>query len=60
MEQRTDVDLRTDMDPRAKFRRLPARITQDEMVPVQPVVQAVSRPAVGSEEEYQLRAGGAG
>jgi hypothetical protein len=54
------MEQQTDADPRAKFRHLPARITPDEMVPVQPVVQAVSRPAVGSEEEWQLRAGGAG
>jgi hypothetical protein len=47
-------------DPRAKFRHLPPRITQDEMKPVQPVVHAVERPALDSETEWLLRAGGAG
>jgi hypothetical protein len=54
------MDKPKDTDPRAKFRRLPPRVTQDEMVPVQPVVHAVDNAAVGSETEWNLRTGGAG
>ena len=54
------MEQQKDPDPRAKFRRLPPRITQDEMTQVQPVVHAVDRPAIDSETEWLLRAGGAG
>jgi hypothetical protein len=45
---------------REDFRRLPPRITPEEMVPVQPVVRTPQDPQVGTEDEWRIRMGGAG
>jgi hypothetical protein len=45
-------------EPGSEYRRLPPRITPDEMVPVQPLVRVDSEADVGTYTEWQLRAGG--
>jgi hypothetical protein len=45
---------------REDFRRLPPRITPEEMVPVQPVAHPVHDPQVGTADEWRIRMGGAG
>ncbi len=40
------------------FRHLPPRVTPEEMTTVQPVVQAVCHPSVGTETEWELRKAG--
>ncbi|GGQ60002.1 hypothetical protein [Couchioplanes azureus] len=39
------------------FRHLPPRITPEEMVPVQPVVQAVHDPMNGDIDDWHVRQG---
>jgi hypothetical protein len=45
---------------REDFRKLPPRITQEEMVPVQPIVRADQEVQVGTNDEWQIRMGGGG
>jgi hypothetical protein len=47
-------------DPVSEFRRLPPRITPEEMVPTQPLVRVDSEADVGTDTEWQMRAGGLG
>ena len=45
---------------REDFRKLPPRVTPEEMVPVQPIVQADQEVQVGTNDEWQIRMGGGG
>jgi hypothetical protein len=46
--------------PEPDYRHLPPRITPEEMVPTQPLVRTYEDWPAGSEDERQLRTGGAG
>lgn len=46
--------------PEPDYRHLPPRITPEEMVPTQPLVRTYADPPAGTEDERQLRTGGAG
>jgi hypothetical protein len=45
---------------RERFRRLPARITPEQMVPLQAVSRPTQEPQVGTDDEWRIRMGGAG
>ena len=47
-------------EPQPDYRRLPPRITPDEMVPTQPVARTYGDVPAGTEDERQLRTGGGG
>lgn len=49
------MEQQPERKPRADFRRLPPRVTPDEMVPVQPLVQAVQRAEAGNDTEWEIR-----
>lgn len=42
-------------EPRSEFRRLPPRVTPEEMVETQPLVRAVPRAEVGNDTEWEIR-----
>ncbi|MEV6600755.1 hypothetical protein AB0M36_28490 [Actinoplanes sp. NPDC051346] len=44
-------------EPEQDYRHLPPRITPEEMVPVQPVVQAVHDPMNGDINDWHVRQG---
>ena len=49
------------MFSRDDFRRLPPRVTPEEMVPLQPVVHVLHDVREGSDDtEWRVRTGGAG
>lgn len=54
----SDEEAGREPQPGSEYRRLPPRITPDEMVPVQPLVRVDSEADVGTYTEWQLRAGG--
>jgi hypothetical protein len=41
--------------PEPDYRRLPPRITADEMIETQPLVQAVQRAEAGNDTEWEIR-----
>jgi hypothetical protein len=46
---------------REDFRRLPPRVTPEQMIPLQPVLHAVQDPRGGSDDnEWHIRMGWAG
>jgi hypothetical protein len=45
---------------REKFRRLPPRITPEQMVPLQTVSHPTHEPSAGTDDELRIRMGGAG
>lgn len=45
---------------RERFRRLPERITPEQMVPLQDVSGPTQEPQVGTDDEWRIRMGGAG
>jgi hypothetical protein len=45
---------------REDFRRLPPRVTPEQIVPLQPVVHVLHDPREGSDTEWQVRMGWAG
>jgi hypothetical protein len=51
---------RSPVKDRDDYRKLPPRITPEEMVPVQPIVQANQVVQAGTDDEWQIRMGGAG
>ena len=44
-------------EPERDYRHLPPRVTPDEMVEVQPLVQAVQRAEAGNDTEWEIRKG---
>jgi hypothetical protein len=57
------VSVRNDDRPvlsREDFRRLPPRVTPEEMVPLQPVLHVLQDPREGTDNEWHIRMGRAG
>jgi hypothetical protein len=51
-----DKRERTELS-REDFRRLPPRVTPEQMIPLQAVVHVHHEPRVGTEDEWHIRTG---